>query len=45
MGLGGKAELIGLPEKPADLNMKGGRIIKKNTYICSLRRWLNEKPE
>lgn len=27
MGLGGKAELIGLPENPVDLNMKGGIII------------------
>lgn len=35
MGLGGKTELIGLPEKPVDLNMKGGII--KNTYMYSLR--------
>lgn len=27
VGLGGKAELIGLPENPVDLNMKGGIII------------------
>lgn len=34
MGLGGKAELIGLPEKPVDLNMKGGIIIiKKYIYV------------
>ena len=45
-GLGGKAELIGLPEKPVDLNMKGGIIIiikKKNTCMCSLRWWPNGK--
>lgn len=36
-GLGGKAELIGLPEKPVDLNTKGRIIIIKNTCMCSLR--------
>lgn len=33
MGLGGKAELIGLPENPVDLNKKGGIIIIK-IHIC-----------
>lgn len=33
MGLGGKAELTGLPENPGDLNMKGGIVIKK-IHIC-----------
>lgn len=33
MGLGGKAKLIGLPEKPGDLNMKGGIIKKKYIYV------------
>lgn len=41
-GGGGEAELMGLPEKPVDLNLKGGMIIiivkkKKNTYTHSLR--------